>query len=199
MEIKLLNGTVIEGYAKEQPSQPVDNNLQLDTTSQYLVKDGQEPTQQPENQQKEPLQQSQSRLFTDNAFLLLHNAPRILADSRMFLAPVEGIESGLAYTGTAGFRNPTLGVYIEWWLSCPWARQEEDGSWLVFYLAGSPLTGVNSCELVDPNGRQRRADIDHFSDAWRSFVEINQRYDQAKATCQAYTLQQVLHILTTEA
>lgn len=27
------------------------------------------------------------------------------------------VTNNLAYTGTSGFRNATLGVYVEWWLS----------------------------------------------------------------------------------
>lgn len=187
MKIELLDGTVIEGYRNDQP---------MDTTTEV------------------PNNITESKPFTDNAFLLLSNAKRILTDSRMFLARIPGIQSGLAYSGTGGFRCPTLGVYIEWWLSCSGAVRHEcprdwrdpkqappdvdTGQWLVFCLSGSPLSGSNCCGVVDINGQRRIGSLFDFLNACRAFARINSRYDEAKRTCQAYTLQQVLEICKSE-
>lgn len=213
MEITLLDGTIIEGYPKEQPTEKTDNEMRLDTTGKYLTIGNKKPHRKPTREEIVEQHIKESKPFTDNAFLFLSNAKRILSDSRMFLARVHGIESGLAYCGTGGFRCPTLGVYIEWWLTCLEALQHEclqsfrypqplpkddTGQWLVFSLAGSPLSGLNSCGVMDVNGRRRFGCIFGFSSGWHSFMKINKRYDEAKSTCQAYTLQQVLDIFKTE-
>ena len=119
-----------------------------------------------------------------------------MQDSRMFLAPV-AVQSGLAYTGTSGFRNPTVGVYLEWWSCCKGAvRSGGNGAEsLVYYMAGSPLSGANRCAAVHEDGTEEGVALRSFSDYWRSFMKINQRYSEAKARYQAYSLQQVLDIL----
>lgn len=212
LQLTLLDGRVIEAYAVPQPSAPVDNEMSLDTTGQYFSV-RKKPRIEPTPEELKAQQERESHLFTDNAFLFLSHAQRILSDSRMFLAPVKGIISGLAYTGTGGFRHPTLGVYVEWWLSCLAALQQEaptyyrhaelkpqreTGQWLLFRLAGSPLSGSNACDMVSRGGEQWCGSISDFSGAWRTFVKINSRYDEAKSVCQAYTLQEVLEILAQE-
>ena len=139
---------------------------------------------------------AQLRLFIENAFFLYEHRERIFSDSRMFLSPV-AVESGLAYTGTSGFRNPTLGVYLEWWMNCKGAlRRGDDGvRSLVYYLAGSPLSGMNGCAAIREDGKSERVELSPFSEYWKSFMHINKRYDKAKSCYQAYTLQQVLELL----
>lgn len=142
---------------------------------------------------------AQQRLFIENAFFLYEHREQILSDSRMFLSPV-AVESGLAYTGTSGFRNPTLGVYIEWWMNCKGAlRVDDDGVRnLVYYLAGSPLSGANSCAAVREDGKSEKVVLKPFSEYWRSFMHINKRYDNAKSYYEAYSLQQVIDLLKEE-
>ena len=140
------------------------------------------------------------RLFLDNAFVFLENRERILSDSRMFLCPLPFNRSGLAYTGTGGFRNPTLGVFIEFWNSCPLATTtEENGKkWLVYHIAGSPLSGSNRCGLVNPQGETKCEQVTSFIKIWPIFININTRYDKAKRNYDSYTLRQVLYILENE-
>lgn len=201
--ITLMNGAVLECFPKE--SQPCDiesDKMQLDATGKYLSIDNKKPYKRKAKAQIDPteeLEQQQKKLFTDNAFYLLAHSERIMRDSRMFLAPV-AVHNGLAYTGTSGFRNPTIGIYLEWWNECARAlRTDDEGNRsLVFYLSGSPLSGANCCAEVYEDGRIESVSVHSFIDHWRPFMAINQRYTEAKDMHQAYTLQQVLDILHAE-
>lgn len=201
--ITLMNGAVLECFPKE--SQPCDiepDKMQLDATGKYLSIGNKKPYKRKAEAQIDPteeLEQQQKKLFTDNAFYLLAHSERIMRDSRMFLAPV-AVHSGLAYTGTSGFRNPTIGIYLEWWNECARAlRTDDEGNRsLVFYLSGSPLSGANCCAEVYEDGRIESVSVRSFIDFWRTFMAINQRYTEAKDIHQAYTLQQVLDILHAE-
>lgn len=200
--ITLMNGTVLECFPKE--SQPCDiepDKMQLDATGKYLSIGNKKPYKGKEKAPIAPTEEleQQKKLFTDNAFYLLAHSERIMRDSRMFLAPV-AVHNGLAYTGTSGFRNPTIGIYLEWWNECARAlRTDDEGNRsLVFYLSGSPLSGANCCAEVYEDGRIESVSVPSFIDHWRPFMAINQRYTEAKHMHQAYTLQQVLDILHAE-
>ena len=134
-------------------------------------------------------------LFFKEAFFLYEHREQILADSRMFLTPLP-FENNLAYTGTSGLRNATLGVYLEWWEECERAVIKKDGGEvkaLTYFLAGSPLSGSNHCSAVDRKGKCRTIRFESpFSDLWTSFMRINQRYTEAKQIYQAYTLEETL-------
>lgn len=191
-KIVLLDGREIDCYPREKGCDcNVDyNNLELDTTGRYLSfgKKG---------HQKDYIEELdvflEKQLFIDNAFFLFQNRERIMQDSRMFLAPVAA-ENVLAYTGTSGFRNPTLGVYLEWWVHCEGAvRTAANGTKsLIYRLAGSPLSGVNSCVAVCEDGTEEKLQLRSFSDYWLSFIKINQRYSEAKSCYEAFTLQHVI-------
>lgn len=201
--ITLMNGAVLECFPKE--SQPCDiepDKMQLDATGKYLSIDNKKPYKREAKAQIDPteeLEQQQKKLFTDNAFYLLAHSERIMRDSRMFLAPV-AVHNGLAYTGTSGFRNPTIGIYLEWWNECAKTlRTDDEGNRsLIFHLAGSPLSGSNCCAEVYEDGRIESVSVRSFIDFWPPFMAINQRYTEAKDMHQAYTLQQVLDILHAE-
>lgn len=201
--ITLMNGAVLECFPKE--SQPYDiepDKMQLDTTGKYLSIGNKKPYKREAKAPIDPteeLEQQQKKLFTDNAFYLLAHSERIMRDSRMFLAPV-AVHSGLAYTGTSGFRNPTIGIYLEWWNECARTlRTDDEGNRsLIFHLAGSPLSGSNCCAEVYEDGRIESVSVRSFIDFWPPFMAINQRYTEAKDMHQAYTLQQVLDILHAE-
>lgn len=201
--ITLMNGAVLECFPKE--SQPCDiepDKMQLDATGKYLSIDNKKPYKRKAKAQIDPteeLEQQQKKLFTDNAFYLLAHSERIMRDSRMFLAPV-AVHNGLAYTGTSGFRNPTIGIYLEWWNECAKTlRTDDEGNRsLIFHLAGSPLSGSNCCAEVYEDGRIESVSVRSFIDFWPPFMAINQRYTEAKDMHQAYTLQQVLDILHAE-
>ena len=125
---------------------------------------------------------------------------RILSDSRMFLCPIP-IQNGIAYTGTSGFRRPTLGVYIEWLLNCPNASMWNEGNgekWIVYHLSGSPLSGCNRCGMVNQQGETKVEEVSCFSSLWPKFQKINCRYDEAKVKYQAYNIREVLAIFEKE-
>ncbi len=112
-KIILTDGRVLDCYplAEQKPEKIESDSLKLDRTGQYLIIGRRKPTPVPKpSATVEELRQ----LFVSNAFYLLAHKERILSDSRMFLCPV-AIQNGIAYTGTSGFRKPTLGVYLEWW------------------------------------------------------------------------------------
>ncbi len=194
--IVLMDGSQLECYPKEVPIEDfTPDEVRLDISGQYLSMSNKPRRSEPTDEEKEHLR----KLFLDNAFYLLVHRERILSDSRMFLTPV-AVQSGLAYTGTGVFRNPTVGVYLEWWMNCAGAmRTYNDGERsLVYRLAGSPLSGSNSCSEVLESGESRKVVVSSFIDCWSPFMKINIRYTEAKFNYQCYTLQQLLDILHQE-
>ena len=195
--ITLLSGHELLCYPKVEPSAPIDNRMKLDTTGQYLTVGRRKPVVKPIPPEVEEQRKLAVKFFTDHAFFFLDHRKQILNDSRMFLAPVP-VENGIAYMGTSGFKRPTLGVYIEWWMSCIPAiidRYRKD-TWLVYYIAGSPLSGRNCCGIVNTNGECRSECLPNpFSAIWRSFVEVNTHYDEAKERYEAYSLEEVVKLL----
>ena len=195
--ITLMNGVVLECFPKESHQGDfIPDKMKLDATGTYLSIGNKPCKPQPRTTVE---MERQKKLFTDNAFYLLAHQERIMRDSRMFLAPV-AVQNGLAYTGTSGFLAPTLGIYLEWWNECSIAlRTDKDGNRsLVYSLAGSPMTGGNSCAEVYEDGRTESVQVSSFISHWRPFTAINTRYDEAKHIYQAYTLEQVLDILHAE-
>ena len=196
-KIVLLNGTQLDCYplTDEDIEPAFQDKLELDTTGQYVTVRKSKPRI---TQVSDECMQKQ-HLFADNAFYLLAHMDRIMNDSRMFLAPVAA-RNGLAYTGTSGFKRPTLGVYLEWWqTSDETMRINNEGCRsLVFTLAGSPLSGMNRCSAVREDGKIEIVSLSSFNRHCGSFIKINARYTEAKVRYQAYTLQEVLDILHRE-
>lgn len=203
--ITLVNGTVLTCYPKAvQPETIAADNWQLDTTGEYLSignhhQKKKQLSPDVEAMQRKKQEQEDLQFFLDHAFFFWQNAARIFKDSRLFLAPVP-VQSGLAYTGTSGFHAPTLGIFIEWWLySETNVRKDCDNNdILLYYIAGSPLSGANECRCVYPDGTVKPIHYKPFSSVWRSFVAINTRYTEAKQRYEAYSLQQVWDVLTAE-
>ena len=197
-KIILIYGRELDCYplAGQNPEKIETDTLALDTTGQNLIIGRQKPTPVPK---PSTTVEEQRQLFISNAFYLLAHKERILSDSRMFLCPV-AIQNGIAYTGTSGFRKPTLGVYLEWWGFVEEAmRTDKNGCRsLVYQLAGSPLSGRNSCGAVREDGRTEAVSLSSFGRHWGPFMQLNQRYTEAKQLYQAYTLQVVLDILHQE-
>ena len=195
-KIVTLDGRILDCYsiAKENV-RVVDDQIKLDTTGRYLSIGRKREAAPPIPKEKE----EQASLFINNAFYLLAHKERIMSDSRMFLCPV-AVQSGIAYTGTSGFRRPTLGIYLEWWSLAPEAMQmDEDGQKLLVYqIAGSPLSGINHCGAIRDDGMRKKVTLQHFGGNWGPFTLINMRYNAAKYMYQAYTLQNVLDILYEE-
>lgn len=193
--ITLLNGTVLPCYPiNRKDSKVVPDRWSFDRTGTYLTFGKRKPRKEPIQSEE---QKALERLFTDNAFFLYQHRDRILTDSRMFLASV-AVQNGLFYTGVSGFRNPTLGVYAEWWNECNDAlRTNENGELsLLYYLSGSPLSGVNYCKAVCADGRIEDVNLyGSFPLYWQSFMRINRRYTEAKQIYKSYTLQEVINQL----
>lgn len=195
-KITLMDGREISGILKSEQPKTADK-IKLDTTGRYL-KIGKRRSQPFTEDQLAMVEQLYNHhLFTEHAWFLLANAEKILSDSRMFLARVK-VQSGLAYIGTSGFWRPTLGVYIEWWLNYRQTAIDKNGN-LVWYISGSPFSGRNCCSSITPEGKQvKLAQHTSFSSIVRSFMEVNNRYTEAKQRCEAYTLEEVLIMLRGE-
>ncbi len=69
---------------------------------------------------------------------------------------------------------------------------------MVCSICGSPLSGSNHCTLVDGEGNTRSKQVGNFSSLWRPFIQINQRYNEAKTRYQHYTLEEVVSIFAKE-
>lgn len=197
-KIILHDGRMLDCYplAAQAPDKIDEDHLELDTTGQFLSVGAKKP--QPVSPKSKDTEE-QKQLFIKNAFYLLAHKERIMSDSRMFLCRIP-IQSGLAYTGNSGFRNPTLGIYLEWWSIVEGAmRTDRKGrKSLVYHLAGSPLSGANKCAAVREDGKIEIVSLSPFNAHWGPFTRLNNRYTEAKQLYQAYTLQEVLNILNQE-
>lgn len=190
--IVLINGSELLCYPKAvQPEAYSEDCLSLDKSGVCLTA-GSKPVVRKPEAGKDGVKD----FFYKNAFLFYRNAHRILNDSRMFLTPVP-VQSGLAYTGTSGLQNPTLGVYIEWWLNCDAdvTKDSEGREALTCRIAGSPLSGNNHCTCVYPDGKTGVICHCPFVNVWSTFMKINKRYTKAKQMYDAYTLPEVVELL----
>ena len=190
-KLLLLDGRLIDGYpvATDETDSVNDDTLNLDKKGQCIS------VQKYSSTDKE----KKLELFLKNAFRFLANKERILTDSRVFLCPIP-VQSGMTISGTSGFMNPTLGVYLQWWDACSGAlRTDENGRRsLVFKLSGSNLSGVNKSGEVFEDGSVGYDCLRPFKSYWYPFVKINNAYTEAKNKYQAYTLEQVTEILERE-
>ncbi len=195
-KITLIDGSQLDCYPIAFPSDEiVSSEFSLDTTGQYL-QIGTKPhfTTDKELAERRKQEEIDEKLFYEHAHIFLANTDKILSDSRLFLTPVN-VVNGLAYTGTSGFRKPTLGVYIEWWLYHKDASIDAKGH-PIWFISGSPLSGSNACSAVDRKGKTHRVQLNSsFSAVWSSFVEVNNRYNEFKGRYMAYDLQEVIDIL----
>ena len=189
-KILLKNGNVLDCYEKEdRPVAIKPDIVGLDMTGEFLRTKG-SPKKKPSSIQEEPWKD----LFLKEAFFLYEHRDAIYADSRMFLTPIP-FENNLAYTGTSGLRNATLGVYLEWWDNCERAVLKDKGeiTALTYFIAGSPLSGSNHCSAVNRKGMSKSIVFPSpFTEIWSSFMRINQRYTEAKQIYQAYTLEETI-------
>lgn len=141
-------------------------DLKLDTTGEYL--------QIGKSKKKKKTTISYNKeaeeLFYKNAFLFYDNADNILKNDKMKYAPVN-VKNGLAYTGTSGFKDATLGVYIEWWKSelCDNTKDNNGTEALMWLISGSPLSRSNSCGSVYRDGHVEYHFVKNFSKTFSSF------------------------------
>jgi len=197
--ILLRDGSVIKGYAPRLIMEATDNSLRLDTTGVYLSLRKQRQTEKSSagaagNENKAKCNE-EIMAFLRNAWYFYEHYQEVCADSRKFLARLP-VQNNLAYSGTSGFRNPTLGVYVEWWHSCDSALVELNGEkWLVWHIAGSPLSGMNTCSIVNAEGKTQNHSIRPFCPVWSSFMQINMRYDECKTKYMAYTIEEVVALM----
>ena len=195
MNITLLDGREMTLHLKkEQPEKIDNNNLQFDLTGQYM-RIGKHGFFTPDDTIIERGMASfNNRLFVENAWFLYENTDRIFNGSCMFFAPID-TGSHLAYFGKSGFKNACIGVYLEWWKNLSEYSIDKNGN-LIWYMAGSPLTGANCCSSVTPAGESvKMAEDTSFREAWQSFIEVNRLYAEPKQRCEAYSLQEVLVML----
>jgi hypothetical protein len=194
--IELTDGTRIEAFPKaEQPETIKEDKLALDTTGEYL-QIGHRKREAKRAKERNTIAQHRGELLCRNLHHLIAESDTILSDSQMFLAPVP-IQNGLAYFGTSGFHNPTLGVYIEWWkhYKCAWVIDKFGVKQPLIYIAGSPLSGANKCAYVGAEGICYGVSTTKFASVWQSFVTVNTRYTEAKQRYVAYTLEEVIEKL----
>lgn len=194
--IELIDGTRIEAFPKAvQPETIKEDKLALDTTGEYL-QIGHRKQKPKRTTERDIIAQQRGELLCRNLHRLITESDKILADSKMFLAPVP-IQNGLAYFGTSGFQNPTLGVYIEWWRhhKCAWIIDELGEKRPLIYIAGSPLSGANMCAYVGAEGDSYGVSATKFTPIWQSFVYVNTRYTEAKQRYEAYTIEEVIEKL----
>lgn len=135
-----------------------------------------------------------TELFSAYVPFLWKHRNYILSDSRMFLTPIP-IRSGLAYFGA--FPEPVLGVYLELWETCQAAcpRDMEGIPNFVTHIAGSPLSGRNTCTLVNLKGKVRKQSLPDFSKVWHHFINLLGRYKDIKPLYQSYSLPEVIERL----
>lgn len=187
-KILLRNGIVLDCYPKEsQPANIVPDAVGLDMCGEFLqIKGG-------SKKRSHYRKKVWKELFFQEAFFLYERREKILEDSRMFLTPIP-FENNLAYSGTSGLRNATLGVYLEWWDECEHAviKMDDQVQALTYFIAGSPLSGGNHCSAVDRKGETITIQFSPFLPIWSSFMRINQRYDEAKRIYQGYTLEETI-------
>ena len=194
--IELIDGTRIEAFPKAvQPETIKEDKFVLDTTGEYL-QIGRKKRMPKRSTERDTMAQQRGELLCRNLHRLIAKSDTILSDSRMFLAPVP-IQNGLAYFGTSGFHNPTLGVYIEWWKhnKCAWVKDELGELQPLVYIAGSPLSGANKCAYIDAEGESYGVSVTKFAPVWQSFVNVNTRYTEAKQRYEAYTVEEVIEKL----
>lgn len=196
--ITLMNGRELVCHPKSvQPKSIVSNDISLDTTGEYLSTGKPFSKLQTDNERR-AADRFYHRMFVENAWFIYENAERIYSDSRMFFTPVH-INNNLAYIGTSGFRNMTVGVYLEWWKSVSEHSIDKAGN-LIYYVAGSPLSGSNACNSVNRENKSvEMARGTSFKNVWRSLIEVNSRYNEAAQRCEAYTFEEFLIKLRGEA
>ena len=192
--LEFTDGICTEAYLKsELPAELDTDNITLDTTGEFLQW-GNKPHRP--KRAEYCTNEEELNLFLRNAHRLIAEGDRIMADSRMFLAPLP-IRNGLAYSGTSGFHNPTLGIYIEWWRNnqCAWTEDKNGTLQPIYYISGSPLSGCNACQYISAEGKSESVSVRHFSAVWSSFAKINTHYTEAKQLYEAYSLKEVIDIL----
>ncbi len=162
--------------------------MEIDKSGQYLRMHNKKPQRTEHSMIDE--------LFATHAHLFYHYTDRILKDPRMAMALVK-MDNNLAYSGTSGLSGATLGVYVTWWQKEDTARMMgKDGILkLMCQFAGSPLSGMNGCNLYGSDGKWEHIHLKYFRGTWGSFMSINRAFHEKYSDVQAYTLDEVINLL----
>lgn len=147
--------------------------------------------------QQSTLNKQSTKLFTNNALLLLANRERIMNDNKMRYVPIS-VNNGLAYFGS--FETATLGVYMEWWMSIPYSVlfEENNRMSLIWRISGSPLSGCNLCSTVTEGGNIQTVKVPFFRKLWPQLAKLTADYQATKDIYQVYSLSEVIDILKHE-
>ena len=199
-KILLLNGNVLDCFPKDElPEIVLPEEVHLDSSGEFFRLGGKAPSRRAvfpgEKDSKED--DSWERLFYKEAFFLYEHKDDVYSDSRMFLTPLP-FRNNLAYSGTYGLKDSTLGIYLEWWHECERAVIKVNGEViaLTYFIAGSPLSGANMCSVVDRKGKSHKVVFNSpFSDLWKPFMQVNRRYTEAKQLYKAYSLEETVSLL----
>ena len=171
----IIYGKHITVEPKERPT--------IDMDLKYMPMNEAHPAEAPERMDEK----SWMNLFLKNAFFLYEHRAAIYSDDRMFNTPVP-FNNNLSYTGTFGFKEATLGVYLYWWEDCTQTiLRNESGTIraLTFFIAGDPKTGENQCAAIRTDGTIETVRIDSFSNACYSFISFNEGH---KARCNKFRI-----------
>lgn len=137
--------------------------------------------------------------FLQNAFFFLDNAERILSDTRLANARVS-VSNGLAYMGA--FPTANLGTYIDWWKNSGLDEilyDKEGHKALTWCISGSPLSGMNSCMCVYPDGTTTKVSHGSFNKMWKTFREAINRHHYDEDLVDYFTIEEVAEILKRNA
>jgi hypothetical protein len=137
----------------------------------------------------------EQKFFAESAWLLFENKERILADPSMAHVPID-MPNCLAYAGSSAFEGATIGAYLELWSGDLGYRTDElDEPFLVICIAGSPLSGMNKCQIVKQNGELSLLLLDRFPGLWHLFLRLCRKYRESTYDGTTLTLEQVVYLL----
>ena len=195
--ITLMDGTVLPCEPLGEGEKPVPTRWALNhETGEYYYKPHPKFRSDETEEEIDEIRRIGWELWLEHAFLIYRHREEILRDSKMFLTPLM-TQCGLAYTGSSGFERPTVGIYLEWWATCPLATHvdEEGVLWLVTDFGGIPLSGTNRTTFVSEDGRRDMRPVHDFTALWSSYQEVNVRYNRAKRYCRSYNFFELVKLL----
>ena len=169
-------------------------DFKLDTTGKYLFLNKPSSKNISSGRGTEGDVMHDMKAFEKNIFLLAYFRKRILSEPKMAYVPVP-VNNGIYYTGA--FPQATLGVYAQWWDSCNWAVDIDDGGnmSIIWMICGSPLSGKNHCQGSDIYGNSRQISVRSFIKLWPNFANIAAEFSRQQKPEQVYTISEVVDIL----
>lgn len=90
-----------------------------------------------------------------------------------------------------------LGGYLEWWREYP-EKSHDDNGLQIWFICGSPLSGISRCMSVNPEGEPVKSHTGlSVNSIAKSFYISQEKYQVQPTDCEPYTLDRVIEILTT--